>query len=331
MVSGLRYQVSGLRDIYVDSLRGLAVIFVVLGHALGWFNEIKFTRIISSLVYSFHVPLLFMIAGYVSGISRKKLNFRDYVIKNFIDLYIPCMFFSYLQFACNKFVFASFNPAGFRVPDYHELYTIPFIGFKNYWFLCTLFFVKVLDKIFSFNEKINYVLWLIISAVIINFRGIVPEFLTQFYYGLYFCAGKILERSRFIIHTKIFYGVIFILLASILFADGIDLGRLSPLRTVIAVCMSLGLFIIFHALKIDNKFLVLCGVNSMVIYTIHNFIAAPLRIICRLSGINTPILMLIFCFAMAVLIPLFIVKLYKKYKFLRWIEYIFYPGKLFAK
>ncbi len=247
------------------------------------------------------------------------------------------MFFSYVQFACNKFVFASFNPAGFRVPDYSELLTIPFLGFKNYWFLCTLFFVKLLDKIFDFDEKINYIFWLIICVNIIIFRGSLPEVITQFYYGLYFCAGKILKRLEFIESAKLFYGIIFIIIGMsfffvpVLYVKGSDLGRLSPLRTYAAIFMSLGLFIAFHALKIDNKFLVTCGVYSMVVYTIHNFIAAPLRVICRLSGLNAPVLMLIFCFIMAVLIPLLIVKIYKRVKFLRWVEYIFYPGKLFYK
>jgi len=242
-----------------------------------------------------------------------------------------------VQFACNKFVFASFNPAGFRVPDYSELLIIPFLGFKNYWFLCTLFFVKLLDKIFDFDEKINYIFWLIICINIIIFCGSLPEVITQFYYGLYFCAGKILKRLEFIESAKLFYGIIFIIIGMsfffvpVLYVKGSDLGSLSPLRTYAAIFMSLGLFIAFHALKIDNKLLVTCGVYSMVVYTIHNFIAAPLRVICRLSGLNAPVLMLIFCFIMAVLIPLLIVKIYKRVKFLRWVEYIFYPGKLFYK
>ncbi|MBQ7577071.1 MAG: hypothetical protein IJT21_02270 [Synergistaceae bacterium] len=62
-------------------------------------------------------------------------------------------------------------------------------------------------------------------------------------YSLYKCIIHDLEK----VYTKIFCGVIFIWLAGILFANGIDLGRLSPLRTVIAVCMSLGLFIISRA------------------------------------------------------------------------------------
>ena len=248
------------------------------------------------------------------------------------------MFFSYLQFACNKFVFASFNPAGFRVPDYSELFTIPFIGFKNYWFLCTLFFVKMLDKIFDFDDKINALFWLIICVVIIIFRRSLPEFIAQFYYGLYFCAGKIFKRLGFITtRSKLFYGIIFIAIGMsfffvpVLYVKGSDLGRLSPLRTYAAIFMSIGFLIAFYALKIDNKLLVTCGVYSMVVYTIHNFIAAPLRVICRLSGLNTPVLMLIFCFILAVLIPLLVVKIYKRVKFLRWIEYIFYPGELFYK
>ena len=60
-------------DVVADSLRGLVIILVVIGHTIIAFNHSRLTftgdKIINSYIYSFHMPLMFMISGYVAAFS----------------------------------------------------------------------------------------------------------------------------------------------------------------------------------------------------------------------------------------------------------------------
>lgn len=67
---------------WIDMLRGVAMIIVVIGH-------MNFTGNEKLYIYSFHMPLFFMISGITFGLSRKELPFKDFVIKKAYALLLP--------------------------------------------------------------------------------------------------------------------------------------------------------------------------------------------------------------------------------------------------
>lgn len=53
-----------LRISYIDQLKGIAILLVVLGHVIGYNNcEDSF---LWRFIYSFHMPLFMFISGYVA-------------------------------------------------------------------------------------------------------------------------------------------------------------------------------------------------------------------------------------------------------------------------
>lgn len=82
------------RDISLDRLKGIGIIFVVLGHCIS--NESIWTYI-----YSFHMPLFFLITGYCNS-GRLNLPFKKFVIKKFKSIVVPYTFLFLLS------VFAGF-------------------------------------------------------------------------------------------------------------------------------------------------------------------------------------------------------------------------------
>ena len=54
-------KVENKREINIDVLKGLGIIFVMLGHMVG----IGFYEDIYVYIYSFHMPLFFFISGYL--------------------------------------------------------------------------------------------------------------------------------------------------------------------------------------------------------------------------------------------------------------------------
>ncbi len=154
-------------------------------------------------MYSFHMPLFFMLAGYIQGMREPFSgggSYSRYFWRNFFDLYIPCMFFSYLQAFLNFAFFSSSNSLSVHLPSLYHILTIPFLGFLNYWFLSALFFVKCIHLVFECfvkREGINSTFWIILF-ILINFTGLkLPVFVTRFSLGLYFHSGYIIKRRNF--------------------------------------------------------------------------------------------------------------------------------------
>lgn len=71
---------------WVDCAKGLAIILVVYGHALTYFSP-NFDSIVH-VVYSFHMPLFFVLTGYVSVYSYDSEDFFAFYKKKNITFIV---------------------------------------------------------------------------------------------------------------------------------------------------------------------------------------------------------------------------------------------------
>ena len=78
------------RIVWIDQLRSLAFLFVIIGH-------VAIPKEMKSLIYSFHMPLFFLISGLTIN-NQKILNipFKDYVSKQAKSLLVPYFWLSFL-------------------------------------------------------------------------------------------------------------------------------------------------------------------------------------------------------------------------------------------
>ena len=299
---------------------------------------IPHAELIASFIYSFHMPLFFMMSGYIHALrEHNNQTYAFYVKKYAVELYLPGLFFAVLQWSLNYFLFTgSFNPANFKGATISELYAILFIGFNNCWFLCTLFFVKVIYVFIErrdFDKKIDTALWI---AVFVLCR-LAGGSISNFAHVLYFHLGYMIKRNDFVSISRnpgCLSGILLLCIGLALFGAGRFYGSSIITSAFTALCLSLSMFVMFYSLRITNTFLALCGVFSMVIYCLHNFVVASLRLLYKygmFSCIDYPVVLMIIFLTAGVLVPLFVVWLYKNVKCLHWIEYIFYPGKLLLK
>ena len=72
----------------VDIVKGFAIILVMIGHS-GMFLSIKDKALLNSIIYSFHMPLFFILAGFFmkEKVSLKKSN------KKIIGAVFYCQYF----------------------------------------------------------------------------------------------------------------------------------------------------------------------------------------------------------------------------------------------
>ena len=122
---------------WIDVLKGMGAILVLLGHLVPYNSMIKI------YIYSFHVPLFFFISGYVFK-YEKKIDYFFY--KKVNRLLIPYIKYSILSF------FASYFVEDVVASKREILYHIFFVGGTNYfntslWFLVILFFTLIIAEI----------------------------------------------------------------------------------------------------------------------------------------------------------------------------------------
>lgn len=76
-----------MRIQYLDNLKGFAILLVVLGHCVQSTVTGYDDNPIFKVIYSFHMPLFFMISGYVS--YKYSFSWRQSVSKRAYQLLVP--------------------------------------------------------------------------------------------------------------------------------------------------------------------------------------------------------------------------------------------------
>lgn len=130
---------------WVDAAKGFGIFLVVIGHSLrgvdaaGLIDPVVFSTI-DQRIYSFHMPLFFMISGLFFLPQLKKQSTHDFLWSRCFRLIYPLVLWTYI-FAGLKLT-ADFL-AG-RPVDLAHLLILPFPGQWHFWFLWALFLVQLL-------------------------------------------------------------------------------------------------------------------------------------------------------------------------------------------
>lgn len=129
----------------LDALRGLAIFLVVIGHSLlGLINAniipLHFAPKLALLfLYSFHVPLLFFVSGFVQ--KTKHLSLGDFSLSQLKWVFAP-----YVIWSCLLVAVQAALPSAANAPvDVHALSRILWSPISLFWFLYALFIIRTLD------------------------------------------------------------------------------------------------------------------------------------------------------------------------------------------
>lgn len=130
---------------YLDAIKGFAIILMVMGHVIAWnyadyreiciynFNQpinVKTGGVIWQLIYSFHMPLFFMISGFLLYKAYNWIDFVPFLKKKISRLLLPWI----CTFGISYFV----------------------RGSMGYWFLLCLFQLSIMGFLMIiFMKKIN--------------------------------------------------------------------------------------------------------------------------------------------------------------------------------
>lgn len=320
---------------YVETLRGIAIILVVLGHIIGSTKlasmQVQDDSLLRYLYYSLEyirMPLFTVISGWVY--ANKPLVDKRYRLK-FIKgkmrrLLIPMFVLSALMFLMRVFI-----PGTNLTPNLDRLPLILMFPYDLYWYLYSLFiifiFIVYLDTKAWFHQFPYWLFSLGVAAAVSyashKFLDNVPN-VFSFKGGLfllpYFLLGIGFFRYRHIIFIKenlLPIGLVFIVAFGIQqfiwFSDFPHLSKGSVLGFVVGASAT---FLLFK-FKFKNEFLIRIGAYAYSIYLFHLFFTGGVRIVLHTFNIYNHFIILTLSLVVAIAMPITIEILIRDAKALR--------------
>ncbi|WP_338504270.1 acyltransferase family protein [Sphingomonas kaistensis] len=278
------------RTQWVDVARGLGIILVVWGHALRAHFDltgVAWAAAQDRWIYSFHMPLFFLLAGLFlwRSIGKGKSQFLKgrwsgviwpYLLWSFVCGLIELSLANYVT-----------SPIGLR-----EVLLLPFVPIEQFWFLYALLICQLIC-LALFPSKAW--LWLfviiglgllqIVASPWIGFRALI--YLPFVAVGLTFTGAlKRLAQAQPIAHFLFFLGA-FSCLGAVLLTEAADsFPRLSLLLTGIFGSVSLmALSMLMAGQATLGSILGSLGRASLAIFVLHTLFSAGTRIAFKLVGV----------------------------------------------
>lgn len=189
-MSGQYYSFEQERIYWMDALKGLGITVMVLGH-------MAITETLSGWINSFHMPMFFMISGFLYE-KHKETNFWKFVRKKLETLIFPYICFSLISilFSCMKKLI---SPDSTSVAEVILQFLKGNVVESNLplWYLTTLFFVTItFFLIAKWGEAIQVILILSgITIIVLAFQ--LPFRLERGIKGLIFYGTGWLMRCTY--------------------------------------------------------------------------------------------------------------------------------------
>lgn len=184
------------RIIWLDNLKGVLILLVVLGHAIQAINPVSFQQDpLFLFIYSFHMPLFMFVSGYAC--SRAKVEW-GWLKRRFKQLIIPYTIWSFV--AC-------------LISGHYRLWEMFIYPERSLWFLYILYFVNIFHFVcLQLYQKVRIreeFIVTIFAVVLLGLSTIIP-FGAVFLIGKYFvfyCLGFYLRKYLIIDKFNVYYSV----------------------------------------------------------------------------------------------------------------------------
>jgi fucose 4-O-acetylase-like acetyltransferase len=304
-----------MRKPFLDCIRGFGMVLVVFGHAQRGLNdghllpsEYPFEQIDFTL-YTFHMPLFFLLSGLYVWPSLDRRPGR-FLRSKFQTIVVPYFFWSIIQGGVQIIMSRSTNHV-LSISDWPWLFYKP-IG--QFWFLYAL---MIWQLIALFCNRFRPALSVIAIAAFAA-GSLMPEsfFSTTLKMGVFLAAGAILgpeleARIAHLVRPGIFISCCVTFFLATYAAWGVapfyswqtlPAAALGIMATLIGCCW-------LNRSSAGAPF-AFCGHRSMHIYVMHIMAVSGLRIVLLKAGVDDPYFMMFVCTAAGILLPLGVSQLF---------------------
>ncbi len=326
---------NSLRLNWIDYAKGIGIILVVYGHVIkglitpGLIEE-QFYYYTVNFVYSFHMPLFFILSGYffISSLSKRTVwQFVNIKLKTII---YPFAVWSLLQTSIEILLS---NYTNNQISS-NSLLSCLIVPRSQFWFLHALFFINLLNITFfkiSYTNGVFFgiIVWILYQSLEINIEPFDKTFINLLYFSFGILLFKYYSFFKNIIHNKMFF-----LFNMIIFSISIYLYFNFPVDkwfNLIFPQLSGSFVVIFISsyLSVKSKFSFIeyLGINSLIIYLAHLLAGNGLRIfMLRFLNIENSFIHIILGTLAGLLLPILFYNFAKMHKILSWL--FVYPSKI---
>ena len=260
---------------YLDCVKGFGILLVILGHIYAWNPDIN-RGIIVTWIYSFHMPLFFIVSGMLIKYKYNN-NTKEFIISKVKHILIPYIIFSLCNSIINIILY------GFNINSFilDIVYTFTLIG-VDMWFLQVLFLSEVIFILLKRFIKNKYIRMCFISMLFITSLFITKEdrFLLQYSSRVFISLGfiEIGYILMNLIKEKKISNILLIILLGIQiilskYNGYVDLNNLvfnnKILYVVNSVIGTISIILLFKNINIKTKMLKYYGMNSLIIFVTH--------------------------------------------------------------
>ena len=339
------------RETWIDYARGIAIILVVYRHAFegikdAGVNVQKYLAIehANMMVFSFRMPLFFIVSGvFVMG-SFKKRGLKEYIIAKSRSILYPYFVWGIFQITI-QILLSKYINSKLTFYSYLDLLYMP-RAIDQFWYLYALFNVSVLYVLMYYKFRLKAGYNILIGGVLFFISVMAYQakinlgFLGDvFHYYLFFAIGDFLSSTiRNKSNTKYFesWKLLLVLLFPFLVSQYIFLNRNLPYANIkyvyveyyqpvsfITIALIGCLFVIILSFNLQRAKLIpwlhVLGRHSLYIYVSHIMVLAVVRIfMMKVLGISFVPILFPTVVIMGLLVPVLLYKLACKLN-MRWI------------
>lgn len=200
---------------WIDTIKGIVILLMMVGHY-------EFTPpTLKKMIYSFHMPIFFILSGYLSYSSNN--NFNVVFAKKTKSLLIPYIFWCFIMIIANMILH---QPADYTfVKGLEECFLLNKPASRPLWFLFTLYLT---DLLFFLLKNCNillmvfYLFILILVGETLSNKHIYLFFRTEIvcFSLAYYMIGVVLKRTNILLHLRKLKRKVTISVVSFLFITG---------------------------------------------------------------------------------------------------------------
>ncbi|MDE5696728.1 MAG: acyltransferase family protein [Lachnospiraceae bacterium] len=319
-----------LRNTKLDMLRGIAILLVIFGHGIELLLQKGFIardvgEKIYDAIYMFHMPLFFMISGYVSKSNKERV--KSIIIKNIITYYVPYLILSYAYWIARLVAWKLFGiqllqgvPETSLMEIVQRCWNTKDLAWA--WFLLSLLLVKIVFNLLDTyaSERVAFACFSIIFWLAYIFPQ--NQAFNYLSWGIYFTIGYLVHKYHVNENQRLLMFIMCINVMAIGIVRYLDCGLDMVVKLLVGVAVFM-IYMLFVQCVPDLKFIIFCGRESMVLYMVHGLVQYRVyHILAQIFHIQTSALLLSLLLIVQLLLAFMIIKVSAK---IRWIQFIFYP------
>lgn len=156
----------------ITFLQSFAIFLVVLGHSTpnsDIIDNYTWNMILNKFAYSIHVPLLFLISGFLFEYTYKETSLIEFLNKKLKRLFIPFISLNIIAFIIKNIFFSKFIVQ--EQAPLLKMFLFPWDGpIPYFWFLYALFLMLFISKLIypSIRQNIKIIYLLLFITILIN-------------------------------------------------------------------------------------------------------------------------------------------------------------------